>query len=608
MSGGATTPTGPMDSSQALDERTQLALSFLDTLWPGDTLEEASVKLALWRPRKRTEFFTDKAALARRSVEIAATGEDVYFSTCALRGDYVPPDGRHGARGTAADVRLAPALFVDLDVKIGAFPSLAAVMDFLDRLPLKPTAVINSGTGAHAWWIFKEPFELLTPENLAGFDSLSRGWLEFLRRSTGPSITIDSTVDAARVLRLPGTVRAKGERPVPVTLAYMSDRKINPTEFIEYAIPMQARAADIVTAESGLYLNPDAQPPLERFVALSANDDRFAASFARRERKDIKDNSSSGHDMSLASLAVRAGWSDQEVIDLIASARRTHKDDPKPLDWYIRTVRKARAEYVNEQSEQVEQERRDEFATRIAEAEAAPPGSAMRQAAAVEAARRFTGVEIDSIVRYVPEPYRYAIQVVGGLRYLIGTASELRSWERWVDAAIDLKFRINPHRPKPAEWLRCVQLLSEFAVDKEQIEFSMQSRTEALLCSYLATFGSSTVCNDANERHERAFRRAPYAHEGYIYVSIPDLLADIERRGAGAQKLANSEDFVRLGFVSITVAAARPQPLGAPKQRLTTRKYQRAPLSRLPLVRQTIGIEEPESPETAPHENAQEVL
>jgi hypothetical protein len=585
---------GPVDSKRAMQERADEAVRLLDALWPGETLAESGVKLAMWRPRKRTEFFDAKPALAARSVEIAAGGEDVYFSTCALRGDYAPPDGRHGARGTAADVRYAPALFVDLDVKIGAFTSVDAALRFLEGLPIRPTAAIKSGTGVHAWWIFKEPFDLGSSEGLAGFDSLSRGWLEFMRRAAGSHVTIDSTVDAARVLRLPGTVRVKGGPPILVEMAYLNDRRANPTDFLEYAVPVQARTAEIVTAESGLYLDPDAQPPLEKFVALSANEERFAASFARRDRKDIKDNSPSGHDMSLASLAVRAGWADQEMIDLIAAARRQHKDDQKPLDWYIRTVRKARAEYVSSQSEEAEQERREDFVARIAEAEAAPPGSETRKTAAVEAARRFTGVEIASLVRYIPEPYRYAIQVTHGARYLIGTASDLRSWDRWVDTAIDLKFRINPHRPKAAEWLRCVQLLSEFAEDKEQVEFSMQARCEALICSYLSTFGSSVVCSDAVERNERAFRRAPFAHDGYLYLSIPDLLADVERRGGGAQRLITHEDLYRLGFTTITVAAARPTGPGSAKSKQTTRKYQRAPLNRLPLVRQTVGIDDPD--------------
>lgn len=73
--------------------------------------------------------------------------------------------------------------------------------------------------------------------------------------------------------------------------------------------------------------------------ALRENDKRFDETWTRKRVLA----SPSEYDMALANAAVACDWTDQEVINMLIAHRRKHGDDLKlRLDYYIRTVGKAR--------------------------------------------------------------------------------------------------------------------------------------------------------------------------------------------------------------------------------------------------------------------------
>jgi hypothetical protein len=96
-----------------------------------------------------------------------------------------------------------------------------------------------------------------------------------------------------------------------------------------------------------LTLDPNASLNQEAFDKLYRENERFRLSW-ERHRIDLKDSSPSGYDFSLAGFTVRAGWSDQEIVNMLIVHRRKHNSDLK-LDnrqYYERTlanVRKAAA-------------------------------------------------------------------------------------------------------------------------------------------------------------------------------------------------------------------------------------------------------------------------
>ena len=88
---------------------------------------------------------------------------------------------------------------------------------------------------------------------------------------------------------------------------------------------------------------PDAEPPSELLDALLDLHPKFKDPWDRN-RPDIPDQSPSAYDMSLATLTAIAGWSDQEIVDLLIAWRRKHGIEAKlRKDYYDTTLRKAQA-------------------------------------------------------------------------------------------------------------------------------------------------------------------------------------------------------------------------------------------------------------------------
>lgn len=102
------------------------------------------------------------------------------------------------------------------------------------------------------------------------------------------------------------------------------------------------RAAPTGEAPAGeLRLDPDAEPPLHKLVVLLEGK-KFTDTW-NHSRKEL--GSTSEFDFALARMVVDAGWSDQEIADLIIAFRRKHMKAPdKALraDYIEGTIRNAR--------------------------------------------------------------------------------------------------------------------------------------------------------------------------------------------------------------------------------------------------------------------------
>jgi hypothetical protein len=83
----------------------------------------------------------------------------------------------------------------------------------------------------------------------------------------------------------------------------------------------------------------ESHPPAEKLHTLLRND-KFRGSW-ERTRTDLRDTSPSGWDMSLATRAARAGWSEQEIAALLVANRRKHGDKIKRPEYFFRTIRRA---------------------------------------------------------------------------------------------------------------------------------------------------------------------------------------------------------------------------------------------------------------------------
>lgn len=204
-----------MDTKQFLESLYQYASGYI-TLWDKKTKQTA------WIDIDDIDTIADTAQGAI----------DVYF------GVGLGSVKKYAGRLTMDEITCLPGLWVDIDIagdghKSKNLPaSSEQAIEFINKLPISPTIIVNSGGGLHCYWLFREPWELDTPEERLTAQGVSKGWQDYIRSRT--SWVIDGTHDLPRVLRLPGTINGKGE-PVTVQVISHNDNRYNPSDFQEYA-------------------------------------------------------------------------------------------------------------------------------------------------------------------------------------------------------------------------------------------------------------------------------------------------------------------------------------------------------------------------------------
>lgn len=269
---------------------------------------------------------------AGREAEALAADCNVWFGL-GVRRDL----GGDMERGTSEDVIALPCLWMELDVKPGAFESKEAIVSFLRTLPLQPSAIIDSGHGLHAYWIFKELWYFDNDER-DYVAALVRGWQGFVRSRAG-NVKCDFTHDLARVLRVPGTFNRKGDEVLPVTSVLTDGPRYNPSDFDEWQDWSKTTTRDV---PRDFVVRSGAQAPTTKFMALLENDPRSKKAWEETLR-GLADDSPSTFAMVLANAAVQAGWTNQEIADLLVAFREKRpRENKKSAGWYAITIAVAR--------------------------------------------------------------------------------------------------------------------------------------------------------------------------------------------------------------------------------------------------------------------------
>jgi hypothetical protein len=314
-------------------------LDFFATLF-GDAVDEQR-NLVLWESSsKRSEWFAD---IANASVGAGGVGgpHHVYFG-CSLQ----KPTTKKKSRGDADHAVCVGGIWIDIDMagahhqKPGLPTNDGEVRAGLAAMPLSPSFVLHTGGGYHAWWSFKEPYVIESEsERLSLVAPSVYGWQELFRDVTG--LTIDSTHDLARVLRIPGTINHKYGSEVTRCAWPHETHSYNLSDFDQWRVdPNIVRTITPINVS----VQPAAEPPSDKLQLMLEMNSRFASTWMRR-RGDLK--SQSEHDYSLASMLIEVGsWSDQEITDLLVAHRRLARpDDPKieRVGYFQRTIGKLRA-------------------------------------------------------------------------------------------------------------------------------------------------------------------------------------------------------------------------------------------------------------------------
>lgn len=308
--------------------------------------------LSIWSTDKVSSFCDNIDAAVADAEQRSARGLDTYFGVGLL---YPPPAK---GRGSADDVVAIGGWWADIDVRHAAShkkQNLPANEDdvrrLLDRVGLPASIEVNSGYGVHAYWLFADPWVFADAADRKEAARQARLWVSTIRAHAHTmGWDVDPVGDLARIMRVPGTRNFKDPanpqmcriiRPGVGEPARYHRQDLEDLMLAEEFTPEHPRVSVNVGA---LVLNRNADPPAEKFRAAIENIDQFRKSW-ERTRRDLHDRSASAYDMSLSTLAAQAGWSDQEIANLLLASRRKHGDDPKlRQDYYQRTIARAKAD------------------------------------------------------------------------------------------------------------------------------------------------------------------------------------------------------------------------------------------------------------------------
>lgn len=518
---------------------------FLDMLWP--EIPESAGLLVWTLPDKRSAWCQSGEAAEALAVSSSEEGRNAYFGVgladlSAVRAR-AEGQGRsiESVRAESSEVCGLYGLAADLDVlssghkKRALFPTVEAAQRFLDELPRQPTAVVSTGGGLQAHWIFREAWLFENEEERRLAEAISRGWNSFLRGlAKRQGYEIDATWDLARVLRIPGTTNHK--YPAPVELASFCELRYNPSDFEAWR--QESGGAGYEVGE--LVLDAKASPPMDKLLSLEQIEPRVTATL-HHNRKDLADSSPSAYDQSLANFAVSAGWSDQEITDLIILHRRMNGADLKlRQDYYRRTIAKARGESAAAELE--------DDGLHVSSAEAGT-----RRGELLSIVRAKTGIPVQRILRYGQESPQYCLVLDDGDTVLLGGVRDFTLRPRWEEAAV-LAGCTSFTRPSNKDW-STVKAAAIAAV--EMVETPEISPIEVMRTWVSWLLPGSYRVNGSKGRFQAIEEGMPFTLEGRLYFRFESLFEHLKQRRERIDRVDLRRRLSELGWSSQSVTARR---------------------------------------------------
>jgi hypothetical protein len=184
--------------------------------------------------------------------------------------------GTRHTRITSTSAGGIVALVADIDIAGDGHgdkrypPTLEAALALLGDIPLPPSYIINSGGGAHAWWLLREPWVFDNDAEREEATKLLRAWQMVVSTAAARhGYEVDNVGDIARLMRLPGTHNRKlPDNPRPVTILEAHPHRYNPLDFEQHII---TPPADITTTPTPLPTEPrgGVKLPDEELIALA---------------------------------------------------------------------------------------------------------------------------------------------------------------------------------------------------------------------------------------------------------------------------------------------------------------------------------------------------
>ena len=267
-----------------------------------------------------------------------------------------------------------------------------------------------------------------------------------------------------------------------------------------------AVAGEPVAAEPDeIVLDPHATPDAERLAALLQANQKFQRSWDQN-RPDLKDQSPSGYNLSLADIAIRAGWPDQEVVNMLICWRRMHGHDLKLRERHYELIL-ARAK------EPIQMERGQRHME-----EALFHAPEVDSKVLKDSLDRLFKVDITRIVRYLGDPPIYYMYTEQG-EITIGPIANIYSQRRFRETVMAVTSVVIP-RVSGAAWESRVQAILTLCEDEDLGDASHpDNETSTWIHDYLI----ERYIRSEDEWEKAAARRYPFIIGNRIRIFLDDL-------------------------------------------------------------------------------------
>lgn len=199
------------------------------------------------------------------------------------------------------------------------------------------------------------------------------------------------------------------------------------------------------------------QPPAVKFEALLENNTAFKKTW-QHARPDLADQSLSSYDLSLASLALLAEWTDQEVASLIVQHRLKHGDTQgkaQRQDYIRRTIARAHSNLQRGVT--------DKDATTHAAGEDAQE---MGEKEILSELSSRLNAPIAAVIKRGKSNSMYYLRLIDGREIRIGMALDLNT-QRVTRAALIDAMGIVSNRMRPAMWDQTVRLMLSVVIEED---------------------------------------------------------------------------------------------------------------------------------------------
>lgn len=292
----------------------------------GDAVSKEG-RFAIWTKHNKGHQFFSGIDTALKDLDY---GRDTYF-TMAIYPAGVRTRKIHTAR----------AIFgVWLDIDCGKegtyFATISDALDWVtDALAGYWSIIVCSGGGVHVYLLFDEPFWIESDEDRIRASRIVKSFHSWVAGRC--PYTVDSVTDLARVMRLPGSMNTRVQKPCYV---------VDENDYVIAMSDLEEQIPLIEVTEKRQESDIDGDVDFDDVKSMLSIQRDIDSTFDRtwKRQRRLRDQSPSGYCMSIANHLAAVGFKDVEIKAALKMWRDGQTDaEEKPDSWYARTIMAARS-------------------------------------------------------------------------------------------------------------------------------------------------------------------------------------------------------------------------------------------------------------------------